>query len=412
LAPPEYNFCRAALRGGRTETRCSFMELTDEERAQGIRIKYQDVVSLYPYEQMTKDFPVGPPEIRFYDWEFRPCYHHQNVADSDGDFILECDCPAKTFTTQFGNTIPGKGWTGGFLDLKDCRGTQPTAQQFINDPEMFGYVCCDLTPPTNLYHPVIQIKKIIRNECGVAVGEKCQNNLVAEDHKKLYLDTPTLKKALEKGYRLDHVYRFDKYRKGRPIWLEAAMEFYVDKERTSGPAPSVEHTDGKWSQMYTTVTGRTALNEREAYVSLFNHVCPTLGDKLSESMRTQTWHRDEAKRRVFKIYNNCGWGKHAQRPVMPKTKTLTMALDFNDLRAMFENLSNDKLDLRGCAVFDDGRKIMFTTLDKNSNPDHHKTYLPAGAMVPAYGRLTLYEGLDLCGERVAMCKKQLTFRRY
>jgi hypothetical protein len=41
LQSTEYNFVRESLRGGRTETRCSFMELTDEEEARGIRIKYQ-----------------------------------------------------------------------------------------------------------------------------------------------------------------------------------------------------------------------------------------------------------------------------------------------------------------------------------------------------------------------------------
>lgn len=353
---------------------------------------------------MTKDFPVGPPTIHFYDPRHRPCYYHQNMLDSDGKFILECDCPLRKFINGAGREIPGRGFSGGSLDLVDCCHTQPTTSQFINDPEMFGYVCVDLTPPTNLYHPVIQIKKHIRDERGTVIGEKCQNNLVAEDHKKLFLDTPTLKKALQNGYRLDFCYRFDKYRKGKPDWLEAAMEFYVDKERTSASAPSLSETGGKWSKIYERQFNCLPLNERDAYVSLFNHVCPTLGDKLAVSMETQPWYRDEAQRRVFKIYNNCGWGKHAQRPIMPKTKTLTMASDYNELRAMFENLSKDILDLRGCAVFANGRKIMFTTLDKNSNPNHHTTYLPAGAMVPAYGRLTLLEGLERCGDRVAMCK--------
>ena len=405
LVSTEYNFVRESLRGGRTETRCSFMELSDEEQAQGIRIKYQDVVSLYPSEQMTKDFPVGSPKIHFYDARHRPCYYHQNLLNDDHKYFLECDCPVSGYYDPLGLRVPGRGYTGGFLDLVDCTGTQPTASSFINDPEMFGYVCVDLTPPSNLYHPVIQIKKILKDENGVITGEKCQNNLVPADHKKLYLDTPTLKKALQKGYKLDFVYRFDKYRKGKPAWLEAAMEFYVDKERTSGDAPKVNEVGGKWSTVYEKRFKQTALNERDAYVSLFNAVCPSLGDKLQISMEdpNQFWGRDEAQRKVFKIFNNCGWGKHAQRPIMPKAKTLTMAQDYGEMSSMFQNLTSNIMELRGCAVFSEGRKIMFTTLDKNSNPNHHTSYLPAGAMVPAYGRLTLLEGLEKCGERVAMC---------
>ena len=410
LASTEYNFVREALRGGRTETRCSFMNLSDEEEAQGIRIKYQDVVSLYPSEQMTKEFPVGAPKIHFYDSRHRPCFRHQNILDSNHKYFLECDCPIKTYYTSTGVRVPGRGFTGGFLDLVDCTSFQPTASSFLDDPEMFGYVCVDLTPPSNLYHPVIQIKKVLKDEDGVIIGEKCQNNLVPEDHKKLYLDTPTLKKALQRGYKLDFVYRFDKYKKGKPAWLEAAMEFYVDKERTSGPEPKIDEVGGKWCKIYEKRFKRAALNERDAYVSMFNEVCPTLGDKLRVSMESpaQTWGRDEAQRKVFKIFNNCGWGKHAQRPVMPKAKTLTMADDYNEMSSMFQNLTSNLLELRGCAVFSEGRKIMFTTLDKNSNPNHHTSYLPAGAMVPAYGRLTLLAGLERCGERVAMCKKQLT----
>jgi hypothetical protein len=88
---------------------------------------------------------------------------------------------------------------------------------------------------------------------------------------------------------------------------------------------------------------------------------------------------------------------------MPASPILEMATDYNTMGSMFQNLTANIMTLKGCAVFDDGRKIMFTTLDKNSDPNHHTSYLPAGAMVPAYGRLTLLEGLEKCGERVAMC---------
>jgi hypothetical protein len=38
----------------------------------------------------------------------------------------------------------------------------------------------------------------------------------------------------------------------------------------------------------------------------------------------------------------------------------------------------------------------------------HNSYLPAGAMVPAYGRLTLLSGLELVGENLAMCDTDST----
>lgn len=401
LGSTEYNFVRRSLRGGRTVTTDSYMELTDAERDQGIRILYQDVTSLYPAEQMTQKFPCGPPTIHFYTWGFKPCWHCQNRMDESGEFIMECDCPLVALVTD-GVKGRKKGYEGESITQIDCReDPQPTADSFINDEEMFGYVCCDLTPPTNLFHPVIQIKKAIF-ENGVVIGEKCQNNLLPEDHKKLYLDTPTLKYALESGYRLDFVYRFDKYLKGEPLWKDCAMDFYTDKERTSGPKPSTT-SKGVWCDSFRKEFGTEPDNERQAYIDLYNHIVPGLGDTLLESMDTLEWSKQPAQRQVYKVFNNCGWGKHAQRPVMSKTSMFHVADQYSEMVTMFQNLTNNLMDLRGCLVYDNGKRLMFTTLAKNASPDHHKTYLPAGAMVPAYGRLTLLRGLSLCGERVAMC---------
>jgi hypothetical protein len=403
LNSAEYNFVRRSLRGGRTVTTDSLMTLSDEEKAAGIRILYQDVTSLYPAEQMTRKFPCGVPTIHFYTWGFKPCFHCQNLKDDAGEYILECDCPLDPEVID-GVHGKKKGYpivTSVAIRQVDCRGNQPTAESFLNDPEMFGFVCCDLTPPSNLFHPVIQIKKTIIKD-GRPIGEKCQNNLVVEDHKKLYLDTPTLKYALEMGYQLDFVYRFDQYKSKDPLWKACAMEIYTDKERTSGPKPS-SVTKGEWSETFRTEFGTEPDNDRQAYVDLYNHIVPELGDTLLESMDTLEWSKQPAQRQVYKVFNNCGWGKHAQRPVMPKTQMIHAADQYNELVALFQNLTSNLVDLRGCLVYDNGKRLMFTVVEQNKSPNHHGTYLPAGAMVPAYGRLTLLKGLQLCGDRVAMC---------
>ena len=366
------------------------------------------MTSLYPAEQMTRKFPCGVPRIHFYTWGFKPCYHCENLKDPGGEYILECDCPLEALPLDGIKGTKKEGKKKGYpivtstaITQVDCRGSQPTAESFLNDPEMFGFVCCDLTPPKNLFHPVIQIKKsIIEN--GKVIGEKCQNNLEPEDHKKLYLDTPTLKYALEMGYKLDFVYRFDQYKSSDPLWKDCAMEIYTDKERTSGPKPS-DTSKGEWCETFRTEFGTEPDNDRQAYVDLYNHIVPELGDTLSESMDNREWSKQPAQRQVFKVFNNCGWGKHAQRPVMPKTQMIHAEDQYVELVALFENLTKDLLDLRGCLVYDNGKRLMFTVLEKNKTPNHHETYIPAGAMVPAYGRLTLLKGLQICGDRVGMC---------
>jgi hypothetical protein len=59
LKPAEQNMARRCLRGGRTEVRDSLKILSEEEISAGTFIKYQDVVSLYPWAQLTKEYPVG-----------------------------------------------------------------------------------------------------------------------------------------------------------------------------------------------------------------------------------------------------------------------------------------------------------------------------------------------------------------
>lgn len=57
LTKPEYEFCRTALQGGRTEAFQLHREWTDEEIASGRYGSYADVMSLYPTVQMYDPLP-------------------------------------------------------------------------------------------------------------------------------------------------------------------------------------------------------------------------------------------------------------------------------------------------------------------------------------------------------------------
>lgn len=74
LKPAELRFVRESLRGGRTDKRANYIEVTRERREKGDRLVYVDFKSLYPSVQQTDvhgdvggtHFPVGPPV-----WYFR-----------------------------------------------------------------------------------------------------------------------------------------------------------------------------------------------------------------------------------------------------------------------------------------------------------------------------------------------------
>jgi hypothetical protein len=99
LKTDEHENIARSMHGGRTDTRCLLREWTEEEVAQGIYGKYQDVQSLYPTVQFYDPLPVGPPSKR-------------------------------VFTDE----------------------EQPTVTQLM---QVFGFVCCDIEPTKYLHHPII-----------------------------------------------------------------------------------------------------------------------------------------------------------------------------------------------------------------------------------------------------------------
>ena len=66
LRPFEAHFARKALRGGRTEIKQSYVDLSEEDVANGVHMRYWDVCSMYPYHQIHKKYPVGRPQIEIF----------------------------------------------------------------------------------------------------------------------------------------------------------------------------------------------------------------------------------------------------------------------------------------------------------------------------------------------------------
>lgn len=100
LHSDEHDNISRSMHGGRTDTRCLLREWTNEEVAQGIYGKYQDVQSLYPTVQFYDPLPVGAPSKR-----------------------------------KFDDTKP-----------------QPSVSDLFR---VFGFVCCDIEPSHYLHHPII-----------------------------------------------------------------------------------------------------------------------------------------------------------------------------------------------------------------------------------------------------------------
>lgn len=138
---------RECLAGGRTNCCKLYYKAKPDED-----IKYIDVVSLYPYVQRTRSYPIGHPD----------------------KFTL----------------------------------TPEETTEKINNDTLFGIVKCVVRPPRNLYHPVLPSKinkKLCFTLCYTCCKKEKQGNCNHNGIKRDIAGTWTtaeLRKAIEKGYEI------------------------------------------------------------------------------------------------------------------------------------------------------------------------------------------------------------------
>lgn len=352
LKPNEYWFARKALRGGRTEIKKMYHHITDEEYAQGKYITYQDVNSLYPFQQVEHDFPTGTPTVHVWDPKYYPCIRHQNK---------ECQCAM---------------WDKGdrFLKIKNMV-TQPqwSTDQILSDDSFFGIVCATLIPPKDLYHPVLV--------CWNQEQQKCVATLRDEDHIEITTTSVEFITALKHGYQLVQIHRFDQYTRTPSLWREKILDFYLEKMLNSGDAPeNTEEFIKKWDDRF------------------------GIGDEIRKSIDEGRWGNYPARKQTAKIMINSAWGKHAQRPIMPEAEIYDFSTDIEKVYDFFQNLTTKVYSFKEAVVLGDDKVMYrFQKDGDTANPDLHGGYLPAALFVPAYGRLQLWEQLNKLGKRVLMC---------
>lgn len=168
--PVEYAPTKLAFRGGRTEVTALYAKLSEDEIAQGVRIRAADICSSYPSQQIKQRFPVGLPRIRVWDPRFYPCTHLDCISSLDRSY---CD------HERFRRHPRDHPYTEEQI--------QPTARDIL-DQDWNGYVCVTIQP-CKMLHPVIPIYCPIKNKC----------LFTCEKLVECWVDSPTLKTALKVG---------------------------------------------------------------------------------------------------------------------------------------------------------------------------------------------------------------------
>lgn len=352
LVPQEYWFARRALIGGRTDVKKIHHRLSEEDIAAGRSIVYQDIVSMYPFVQAQRKFlyPVGTPIIYIFDENWYPCLKHQGGDKTNTWKPCKCSRVDKRID--------------GLVNVKEID-LQFTETQLIEKQyEMFGIWCVSLKPPKNLFHPVL------------CVYDKKTKKRVAtlEDLHEEVFTSIEIVKALEKGYKLIKVHRMDVYKAKQGLWTDFIKKLYIDKMANSEKTPSEEE--------------QTRLVN--AYEQRFG-----MGKVVKDSF--PDWDFRPALRLTFKIMLNSGWGKHCTRVNLPMLSFLDPE-DDEEMAELYEGISTGEINITG--MTHQGNNLCVRTIASNRDLVPHDLYIPAGLFVPAYGRLMLYDALDILGDRV------------
>lgn len=351
LEPTEYFFARKALRGGRTDVRCIVRVLTPEEKARGCRIVYQDMVSMYPAQQLKEDYPTGLPRIQVFDTDYFPCKEHSSPHKRlENDLDLVCGCSLEKRASRMDLTI----------EMFERQPSLAHLQSF------FGIICVTLQPPNNLYHPALVHFDKTQGKCVASLEP-----IVAQ-----VFTAPEFQMALQHGYQVITVHRIDEYNKAPGLWNEFIKDLYIEKMAYSEPAPDIEAQE----------------KLVRAYEEKFG-----MGEAVNESF--SRWRYDPALRFVFKIMLNSGWGKHCQRPNMPRSSLIKNS-DKETIETFFQNVEDDVTIVAGMEQLGDWTYVNSSSNGAKVKPNLHGTYLPAGIFVPSYGRIALYEHLSKLDRRV------------
>jgi hypothetical protein len=342
----EYAAVRKAMRGGRTECFQMYAGLTQDEINAGVRYRHVDITSSYPAQQIRQKFPVGIPDIRVYDPMFAPCV---DINCRNSVERTYCNHPEGMRNPQ----------NVKYVKLY-AEEDQPTEQKVL-DEEWEGYVCVTLQP---CKMPIMLI--------GVFDEKSMKNVYTAERIEKLWIPCCTFLTALKWGYKLIKVHAWHRYKIAESLFRDDTLPLFIQKTANGRSNPTPE--------------------ERESLAQLYDEKFDQeFGDAIRDSGE---WRKNGAVKMVYKILLNCGWGKHAQKPRLNETKVLREESGLTEMNALLDNVVRGTRKVTRIENVGTGVRTFEVENTDSTEPDLHDTYLPAAAMVPAFGQLQLWNEMN------------------
>ena len=363
LRTEEYYFCRKALRGGRTETRIFY------HKGEMMDI---DICSEYPTVQLRKTlnvvgrelevlYPVGYPTIEIFDPDFYPCRIHSFKPDE------KCRC-------SYEEKVMKKSIKLRLVEKYESM-TRAEMDQYLDEFE--GILMVDVKP-SKCYHPVLPTFDTEKGKCIFGL----------EPIWRGVFCSPELKLALRMGYVVTKIYRADRYKMSRSPWSGdgdgGILGFFITmKIRSSGNMPMDRDEQRLMNEYYQT----------------HFEMDLDFGD-------ANQWGLRPAAKLSAKILCNSAWGKHAESVDHEQVKVMNHKSwdGSTDQELLFQSFDDGMNDMTGLVPMDnDYMLVKYKANRKKNSPFLAKSYLPCAVFVPMYGRMMLYNVLNICGMRVVMC---------
>ena len=316
---------REGFYGGRTGAACLYHKVNEEEREE---IRYIDVTSEYPYVNKYGTYPVGHPDI--------------------------------------------------YLEPEN------------QDPRSyFGLMTVDITPPADLYNPVLPYRHKIGNSYKLTfpLCRKCveietqKEHMLERDYHCPHSDeermlrgtwcTPEIHKAIEKGYRLVRIHEVWDFPQRRKGLFQPYVDTWLKIKQESGGYPNWVRTD----------------TQKEKYIHCYE-------EKEGIRLDPTKIVKNPGRKATAKLMLNSFWGKFGQQNNKSKTKQCTQPYELLDL------LDDPLFTVTDIRILNSEVIEVSYKRDEEDPYKGSNTNIFIAAFTTCLARLKLYESLEKLGDRV------------
>ena len=177
---------------------------------------------------------------------------------------------------------------------------------------------------------------------------------------------------MEKGYQILHVYEVHHFTETMSGFAPSYINCWMAVKAENSKLPS-------WVQTQA---------DKEQFAADYQS---TRGITLDP---TKLNGENKGLRQIGKIRMNSSWGRFAMRANKPKTVQVTSMIELHDL------LNSDKHEFKAPRIIDD-QTIELTYVNKEEDTELAKnTNIYVAAFTTCWGRMILYDALDILGDRV------------